>query len=149
MATYRWPRNLPGTCPGDPMPPLLAVREFLGRYGGLGHFDAEVEAALQDAERGGDFQALREAVAGGLWCAICATHMAEVVALPAERRGEVLRAHMAAWLETHRPPPFRQWLASRPKPPPAPPRDPGAKRHWWEFVESAPDGLPQYGPDEA
>jgi hypothetical protein len=143
MATYRWPRNLPGTCPGDPMPPLLAVRAFLGLHGGLEHFDAEVEAALQDAERTGDFRELREAVAAGLWQAICAERIEEIAHLPAEERGELLRGHMAAWLEEHRPPSFKAWLASRPEPPRATQPDPGARPYRWELVEPGPGGTPQ------
>jgi len=146
MVTYRWPRNLPGTLPGDPMPPLLAVRAFLGLYAGLEHFDAEVEAALQDAAATGDFQELREAVAAGLWCAICAEHVEEIVHLPPAERGEILRGHMTRWLDEHRPPTFREWLASRPKPPPVPPAPPGAKPAYrWEFVEPGPDGMAQSG----
>lgn len=144
MVRYRWPQNLPGTQPGDPMPPLLAVRAFLGLYAGLEHFDAEVEAALQDAAATGDFRELREAIAGGLWCAICAQHVEGIVHLPPAERGQILRGHMAAWLDAHRPPSFKQWLASRPKPPPAPPVEPGAKPAYrWGFVEPGPAGMPQ------
>lgn len=157
---FRWPRNLPGTRPGDPMPPLLAVREFLAKHAStLKYFDAEVEAALIEAEQTGNFQELREAIAGGLWNAICAEHVAEIHGLNARERGELLRRHADEWLFTHRPPSFKGFLAAEHarklelKPPPDEPmrgflmpaddEQPRPKPYRWEFAAEAPPGFPQ------
>ena len=97
----RIPRNLPGTRPGDPMPPLLAVRALLAKHADTSHFDADVEAALIEAERAGDFQVLREAIAGYLWSAICAEHLREIVPIPPTERTELLHGYMLRWIEAN------------------------------------------------
>jgi hypothetical protein len=139
------------------MPPLLAVREFLARHAGargLGYFDAEVEAALIDAEQSGDFRELREAIAGGLWKAICGEHFEEVVRLGAAERGRVLRERMSEWLFTHRPPSFKEYMRVQAAKDPEPmrgflmPAEDEQPRPWrWEFMEEAPPGFPQGGDD--
>lgn len=163
MATFRWPRNLPGTRPGDPMPPLLAVREFLGKHAStLKYFDAEVEAALIEAEREGDFQELREAIAGGLWNAICAEHAGEIRDLDAAERGMLLTGHMVVWLETHQPASFKEFLQAEhargleAKPEAEEPLrgflmpadDERPKPYRWQFMTEAPPGFPQGSDDD-
>jgi len=106
----RIPSNLPGTRPGDPMPPLLAVRAFLAMHADVRHFDADVEAALIEAERTGTFQVLREAIAGYLWSAICAEHVEEIGRAPRDQRTEPLQGHMIKWIEANQPPTFKAFL---------------------------------------
>jgi hypothetical protein len=142
------------------MAPLLAVREFLSKHAStLKYFDAEVEAALIEAERAGDFQELREAIAGGLWNAICAEHVADCYGLNAERRGALLLARMDEWLFTHRPPTYKMFLkaeyerkqrAKSEEPMRGfllPAGDERPKPYRWEFMTEAPPGFPQ-GSDE-
>lgn len=158
---FRWPKNLPGTRSGDPMPPLLAVREFLGRHAStLKYFDAEVEAALIETECTGNFQELREAIAGGLWNAICAEHVPECSGMNAQERGELLLRRMDEWLYTHRPPTLKEFLESeherrervRAEEPMRgflmPAEDEQPKPYRWEFVAEAPDGFPQGGGED-
>jgi hypothetical protein len=106
------PPNLPGTRPDDPMPPLLAVRALLAKHADVASFDADVEAALIEAERGGDFRVLREAIAGHLWSAICAEHVSDIAHMPANERTELLRGYMLKWIEANQPPPFQDFLRS-------------------------------------
>lgn len=106
----RIPGNLPGTRPGDPMPPLLAVRALLAKHADVAYFDADVEAALIEAERARDFRVLREVIVGYLWSAICAEHVSEVVHMPPNERTELLFGYMLEWIEANQPPPFKVFL---------------------------------------
>lgn len=144
------------------MPALLAVRAFLGKHAELKHFDVETEHALIEAERTGDFQELREAIAAGLWSATCAEHFRDVLDLAPAERGRVLRGRMEEWLFTYRPVTpleFRQAEYARgleAKPETAgpmrgflmPAEDERPKPYRWEFAAEAPPGFPQGGEGE-